>query len=121
MPGKHVVAATRGATRPKYAGSKPAAANDIPPGATIVTTAEQLSHIVRTEILAAREESPARAAEGPRLLTRAELADALRVSQGMIDVLRRRGMPFRKIGDSPRFELGKCLDWIDTDQAQDGA
>lgn len=122
MPGKHA-AAQRPATRAKYAGAEPAAANDIPPGATIVTTAAQLSHVVRAEVLAALEEAGAgRAPAGaPRQLTRAELAQALGVSMGMVDVLRKRGMPCRRIGDSPRYELQACLDWIDTDKAQDGA
>lgn len=122
MPGKHG-AASKPATRAKYAGAKPAAANDVPQGATIVTTAAQLSHLLRTQCLPELVEAinDRSASQGPRLLTRQELAEALRVSPGMVDILRQRGLPFRRVGDSPRFEYQACLDWIDTDQAQDGA
>lgn len=124
MPAKHQAAQKRAAARPRYAGAGPAAANDIPPGATIVTTAAQLSHIVRTEVAAALDEqgsSRVAPAGAPRQLKAHELADALGVSVSTINVLRGRGLPFRRVGDSPRYELQACLDWLDTDKAQDGA
>lgn len=123
MPAKHQAAQRKHPPRSRYAGTAPAAANDIPPGTTIVATAAQLSHLVRTEVLAALEESGAgRAPAGaPRQLTRSEIADALGVSVSTIDTFRLRGMPCRRVGDSPRYELQACLDWFDTDKAQDGA
>jgi|SRR5688572_27243656 hypothetical protein len=117
MAGKHQEA-RRTATRAKYAGTEPAAANDIPPGAVVVATAAQLSHLVSEALTRVVEETGfGRAPAGaPRQLTRHELAAELQVSIGMIDVLRRRGMPFRKVGDSPRYELQACLDWLDQNQ-----
>jgi hypothetical protein len=103
--------------RGRHVGIEPAAANDIPPGATVITTAAQLSHLIRSEVLAAIEESGAGRSDGPHLLDRHEIAAALRVSPSSIDKLRRRGMPHRKVGDSSRFELQACLDWLDTDKA----
>jgi hypothetical protein len=103
--------------RGRHVGIEPAAANDIPPGATVITTAAQLSHLIRSEVLAAIEESGAAGRnDGPHLLDRHELAAALRVSPSSIDKLRRRGMPHRKVGDSSRFELQAVLDWLDTNQ-----
>lgn len=116
MVGKHQ-AASHGATRAKYAGAEPAAANDIPPGATVVTTAAQLSHLIRTEVTAALEEAGTSKNDGPRLLDRHELAAALRVSPSTLDKLRRLGLPERKIGDSPRFDYQTCIAWIDANQS----
>jgi len=48
----------------------------------------------------------------PALLTRAELAQHLRVLPARVDQLRRDGMPTSYIGKSPRFDLAACRGWI---------
>jgi hypothetical protein len=48
----------------------------------------------------------------PALLTQAQLAEQLQVSDRTVFALRRDGMPHLMIGDSPRFELPACLAWL---------
>lgn len=47
----------------------------------------------------------------PTLVTKEELARALRVSMATVNRLCRAGMPRRHIGDMPRFELAECQEW----------
>lgn len=54
----------------------------------------------------------ARAAPPPALLDRAGLAGALDVSTKTLDRLRSEGLPELTIGDAPRFELERCLEWL---------
>ena len=53
----------------------------------------------------------------PLLLDREGLALALGCSSSLVDKLRRQGMPTVKLGDSPRFELERCLGWLRKDGA----
>lgn len=46
------------------------------------------------------------------LLDRVALAKALGCSPGHVDKERRAGMPCIYLGDSPRFELQECKDWL---------
>jgi uncharacterized protein (DUF2342 family) len=46
------------------------------------------------------------------LLTRDELAHALRVSPQTIDRRVREGMPTEYVGDLPRFDLAACRAWL---------
>lgn len=48
----------------------------------------------------------------PLLLDREGLAQALGCSSSLVDKLRRQGMPRVVLGESPRFELERCLEWI---------
>jgi hypothetical protein len=83
----------------------------IPPASAptvVVTTPEALRELVReavTEALPSPEPAPA-------LLDRRALAAALACCTDKIDQLRREGMPVVKLGDSPRFELQRCLEWL---------
>lgn len=70
--------------------------------------AEQLRELVSEAVeaaLAAHDGKPA-------LLDRAGLARALSCSASHIDSLRRAGLPELRLGDAPRFELARCLEWL---------
>ena len=76
----------------------------------VVMPAEQLAAMLKaavTEAFAEQREDVA-----PALLDRNGLAQALGCSPSQIDRLRRAGMPFVRLGDVPRFELGRCLEWL---------
>lgn len=81
-------------------------------GPVVVLTPDQLRELVRdavADVLA--EHQPAE--QPPALLDRAGLARALSLSIGSIDKLRRRGLPEEPLGlDSPRFDLGRVLEWL---------
>ena len=49
---------------------------------------------------------------GPALLDKKGLAQALRVSTSTVSRLLREGCPMIRIGDSPRFELAACMEWL---------
>ena len=104
--------------RPKYLSARPegdgrgvgagGVANDTAPAFTV--TRGELSALVTEAValaLSAHEGRPK-----PALLDREGLAAVLGVSSGMVDKLRRRGLPHYRIGDSPRFDLDACLEWI---------
>lgn len=81
--------------------------NDNAPAFTV--TRGELAGLVRhavQEALAERVEGP------PPLLDRGGLSHALGCSGSLVDKFRRRGMPFLRLGDSPRFELEQCLEWL---------
>ena len=59
-----------------------------------------------------------RAPTGPALLDRVGLARALDISPATVDRLRRQGCPMIRIGDSPRFELTACLEWLRRSQPE---
>jgi excisionase family DNA binding protein len=48
----------------------------------------------------------------PELLTRAELAKTLKISERTLDAMRAEGMPELKAGDSPRFEEAAVREWM---------
>jgi hypothetical protein len=64
------------------------------------------------EALAAR--APARPAPPTPLLSRRELAEALRVSSAQIDRLARAGCPVVRIGATPRYDLAAVRAWLAT-------
>jgi hypothetical protein len=77
------------------------------PGWTL--TVSELGALVRQEVagvLAAQTAPP------PALLDREGLSLALGCSGSTVDKLRRGGMPHLHLGDSPRFELERCLEWL---------
>ena len=86
-------------------------ANDTAPAFTL--TRGELAGLVREAVATARE----KVAPAPQLLDREGLSIALGCSGGMVDKLRRKGMPHLRLGDSPRFELERCLEWIRKDGA----
>lgn len=64
--------------------------------------------------LAALLDEAAGRRQAPALLDRRGLADALGCGCDTIDRLRREGCPELTVGDAPRFELGKVLEWLRT-------
>lgn len=69
------------------------------------TVLELVRGVVRTEVAAIAPSAPA-------LLDREGLAQQLGVSTGMVDKLRRQGLPTVWLGDSPRFILADVLAWL---------
>lgn len=76
----------------------------------VVVTPEQLAELVRGAVETALAEQ--RQEVAPVLLDRAGVAQRLGVGTTTVDRLRREGMPCVFIGDSPRFDLAECVDWI---------
>ena len=85
-----------------------AADNDNAP--VVMMTRAELRALVRE----AHEEATlaARATPAPVLLDRNAIAAALGCSSSQVDTLRKRGMPWVRLGESPRFELEDCLAWL---------
>jgi hypothetical protein len=85
-----------------------AADNDNAP--VVMMTRAELKALVRE----AAEEARVLAASNPgcALLDRNAIAAALGCSATTIDSLRKRGMPWVRLGESPRFELEDCLSWL---------
>jgi hypothetical protein len=78
--------------------------------AVVVMSPEELTALMKaavSEALAEQREDCA-----PILLDRNGLAKAFRCSPSQIDRLRRLGLPFIRLGDVPRFELSRCLEWL---------
>lgn len=46
------------------------------------------------------------------LLDKNEAARAMRCCTKTLDVMRKRGMPCVYLGDSPRFHLPDCVEWL---------
>lgn len=46
------------------------------------------------------------------LMTRQEIAAELKVTPRTIQNLEKRGLPFSKVGDSPRYDLAAVQAWI---------
>lgn len=108
----HPAGSLNGSGRAKYVGSAPSANDVDAPAFTL--TASQLAAVVRTAVGLALDERDARQSPAvvPTWLTRNGLAEALGCSASQIDRLRQRGLPSERFGDSPRFELEKCMAWI---------
>jgi hypothetical protein len=51
-------------------------------------------------------------ASAPALLDRRGLAEALNCCVDVVDRLRGEGMPDLRVGDVPRFELERVLEWL---------
>lgn len=63
-----------------------------------------------------RAELAAVAPSAPALLDREGLAQQLGVSTGMVDKLRRQGLPTVWLGECPRFVLADVLAWLPRSQ-----
>lgn len=48
----------------------------------------------------------------PTLLDRVAIAEQLDISLPTLDRLRKEGCPFVMIGDAPRFEVDRVLEWL---------
>lgn len=73
------------------------------------TVLELFRGVVRTEVAAMAPSAPA-------LLDRDGLAQQLGVSTGMVDKLRRQGLPTVWLGECPRFVLADVLAWLPRSQ-----
>jgi hypothetical protein len=69
------------------------------------TVLDLVRDVVRSELAAISPSAPA-------LLDREGLAQQLGISTGMVDKLRRHGLPTVWLGDSPRFILVEVLAWL---------
>jgi hypothetical protein len=76
----------------------------------VVMPAEQLAAMLKAAVSEAFAEQ--REDSCPVLLDRNGLAQALGCSPSQVDRLRRGGLPFIRLGDVPRFELPRCLEWL---------
>jgi excisionase family DNA binding protein len=86
----------------------------------VVTSADELRALVSSAVadaMAGRVEAPAGRRDG--LLTRAELADALRCSTSTVDRLVQRGMPAVRLLGERRYRLDACLAWLESERADD--
>lgn len=91
------------------------AANDTAPAFTV--TRGELAALVREAAAAAVAEALGNGLPTAQLLDRGALSLALGCSPSLVDKMRQRGMPHLRLGDSPRFELERCLEWIRKDGA----
>jgi hypothetical protein len=80
----------------------------------IVATTEQLAEFVRDAVAAALAEQ--REDVSPVLMDRSGIGRALGVSPTTVDRLRREGLPCVLIGDSPRFIVASCIEWLHTNR-----
>jgi hypothetical protein len=77
----------------------------------VVLQGDQLRAILREEFANAIAQMAPRETT-PVLLDRRGLAAALGVGVDTVDRLRREGAPELTIGDAPRFELDRVLEWV---------
>lgn len=91
-----------------------AVANDTAPAFTV--TRGELAELVRQAAAEAVAEALGSGLPAAQLLDREALSIALGCSGSLVDKLRRRGMPHLRVGDSPRFELERCLEWLRAEQ-----
>lgn len=52
------------------------------------------------------------------MLTKKQLAEELQIGINTIDRNMKKGLPYRKLGKSVRFELDKVLDWYENDEKE---
>jgi excisionase family DNA binding protein len=53
------------------------------------------------------------------ILTKEELATYLKVTERTIDRLRKKGMPFLKVGDTVRFQKEAVLKWLEENSQEE--
>jgi excisionase family DNA binding protein len=53
------------------------------------------------------------------ILTKEELASYLKVTERTIDRLRKKGMPFFKVGDTVRFKKDAVLNWLEENSQEE--
>jgi excisionase family DNA binding protein len=53
------------------------------------------------------------------ILTKEELANYLKVTERTIDRLRKKGMPFLKVGDTVRFQKDAVLKWLEENSQEE--
>jgi len=82
------------------------------PAPLVLVSVDQLRELVRDAVAEAIAEHVAEPA--PRLVDRRGLAQALGCCVDTVDRLRREGAPELTVGDAPRFEIDRVLEWIRT-------
>jgi excisionase family DNA binding protein len=53
------------------------------------------------------------------ILTKEELTTYLKVTERTIDRLRKKGMPFLKVGDTVRFQKDAVLKWLEENSQEE--
>lgn len=76
----------------------------------VTLTAGQLRGLVREAVVDVLEQDAPTVR--PVLLTRQQIAQALGCGVSTIEKLRTEGCPVVRLGDSPRFELARVLEWL---------
>jgi hypothetical protein len=73
----------------------------------------ELAELVRDAVVEALSAQPKAASTPPALLDRKRLAEALDLSVAALDRVRAEpSFPELRIGDAPRFELDRVLEWL---------
>lgn len=86
---------------------------DSPPTKLVVIDPTELVGLVRDAVVEAIADVPRAASSLSALLDRKALATALDVSPAAVDRLRNEpNFPELRIGDAPRFELDRVLEWL---------
>ncbi len=79
----------------------------------VVIEPADLAELVRDAVVEAIAELPRASSAPSLLLDRKGLAEALSVSPAAVDRLRAEpSFPELRIGDAPRFELDRVLEWL---------
>jgi hypothetical protein len=79
----------------------------------VLVEPSELAELLRDAIAEALDGLPKSTASAPALLDRKALAGALSVSIAALDRMREEpSFPELRIGDAPRFELDRVLEWI---------
>jgi hypothetical protein len=81
-----------------------------PAPAFVMVAPEQLAELVRRAVedaFAAQQQDVS-----PRFLDRNGIAKALGIGLATVDRFRKLGMPTVLVGDSPRFVLDECFEWM---------
>jgi len=73
-------------------------------------TLDTLSRFIRDQIVAELGTAPT---TGPSLLTIQETCRRYKITAPTLSRMRREGMPHVLIGDAPRFDPGKCDEWLE--------
>jgi len=81
-------------------------------GGLVVVPLEQLMALMKLALAEVLSEAPLTLNPASQLLNREAAAEAFGCSPGQIDKMRRKGMPCRYVGDSPRFEYAVVAEWL---------
>lgn len=94
----------------------PAAAAELRPeadnGPIVMLTRSQLRELVEDAVLSALDQYKQGEQPEQATLSGAALAQRIGVSRTKVHHLRHAGMPALKVGETYRFELKKCLEWL---------
>jgi len=80
------------------------------PTTFVLVTPEELEALIKRAVGEALDEH--REAVRPLLLDRRGIAQALGIGTTSVDRFRKAGMPFVRLGDSPRYIVDECIAWL---------